>query len=87
MTQPPRVTSNAAEEAFVPLGRSGNGKPAPPPSERLPEPYPEEQLPERYRNEPVPRGEGSTLTRVQHQMGVTTPARPHTVAAAATAAD
>jgi putative peptide zinc metalloprotease protein len=79
VTQPPRVSSNAAaEEAFVPLGRSGNGKPARPT---------EEQLPERYRNEPVPRGEGATLTRVQRQMGVTGPARPQTLAASPSAAD
>src|SRR6266545_4400288 len=76
VTQQPRVSSNAAaEEAFVPLGR-GNGKPARPT---------EEQLPERYRNEPVPRGDAATLTRVQRQMGVTTPARPDMTSA--TAAD
>src|SRR6266702_5364001 len=76
VTQQPRVSSNAAaEEAFVPLGR-GNGKPARPT---------EEQLPERYRNEPVPRSDAATLTRVQRQMGVTTPARPDM--ASATAAD
>ena len=84
MTQPPRVSSSAAaEEAFVPLGRSGNGVPARPTEARPAQ----ERLPERYRNDPVPRSDTATLTRVQRQMGVTTPARSETLAASATAAD
>ncbi|HZD38619.1 MAG TPA: AAA family ATPase, partial [Actinomycetes bacterium] len=47
----------------------------------------QQRLPERYRNEPVPRSDTATLTRVQRQMGVTTPARSETLAASATAAD
>jgi putative peptide zinc metalloprotease protein len=84
VTQPPRVSSSAAaEEAFVPLGRSGNGVPARPTEARPAQ----ERLPERYRNDPVPRSDTATLTRVQRQMGVTTPARSETLAASATAAD
>jgi putative peptide zinc metalloprotease protein len=84
VTQQPRASSSAAaEEAFVPLGRSGHGMPARPAQERPAQ----ERLPQRYRNEPVPRGDTATLTRVQRQMGVTTPARSETLAATATAAD
>ena len=80
MTQQPRVSSNAAaEEAFVPLGRAGNGTRQPRPTG--------DDIPARYRHEPVPRTDGPAepaLTRVQRHMGVTTPARPdHSGATAA----
>src|SRR6266545_3745557 len=90
VTQQPRVSSNAAaEEAFVPLGR-GNGKPARPTEEQFPdrrrgEPAPRGGSVDRRRGEPAPHGGSTTLTRVQRQMGVTTPARPE--ASSATAAD
>jgi putative peptide zinc metalloprotease protein len=99
VTQPPRVSSNATEEAFVPLGRSSNGRQARPTEERLPERQPperrplpephhvEEPRPERHRTEPAPRGDTATLTRARRQTGVTAPARPETLAAQATAAD
>src|SRR6266545_4211179 len=90
VTQQPRVSSNAAaEEAFVPLGR-GNGKPARPTEEQFPdrrrgEPAPRGGSVDRRRGEPAPHGGSTTRTRVQRQMGVTTPARPE--ASSATAAD
>ncbi len=92
MTKSPRVSSNApAEEAFVPLGRSGSPRQSPPTPPRPSEPRrqqarpSEERLPERYRNEPVPRRDTPPLTRVQRQRGVTVPAQPY--ASMATAAD
>src|SRR6266545_7980203 len=49
------------------------------------EPAPHGGSVDRRRGEPAPHGGSTTLTRVQRQMGVTTPARPE--ASSATAAD
>jgi putative peptide zinc metalloprotease protein len=95
VTQSPRVSPNApAEEAFVPLARPSSPRPSLPAPPRPSEPVaserrqqPEERLPERYRNEPVPRSDSPALTRVQRQMGVTSPARSESLGSMATAAD